>query len=435
MSAESAVYGCSITRPNTTLPAEVLAERYRAVRRFSEKLVEPLAVEDCVIQSMPDVSPTKWHLAHTTWFFDRMVLRRAFPDRPPAHAQYDRLFNSYYNTLGDQFPRSKRGVLSRPTVAEVRAYRQDVDELVLELLARDEVKEDLRYLVETGINHEQQHQELMLTDIKHVFSCNPLCPVYRERTLQSAPGHATSPVAWRSFDEGLYLIGHAGDGFAYDNESPQHRVMVHGFQIASRLVTCGEFLAFINDGGYERPEFWLSDGWTTVQEQGWGAPLYWRRENSAFRVFTLSGLRPMDDSEPVCHVSFYEADAFARWSGARLPTEAEWEVAADSHAIEGNFVEREHYHPTAAPVSSGRGLQQMFGDVWEWTASPYVRFPGYQPPSGPLGEYNGKFMCNQMVLRGGSCATPQTHIRRTYRDFFPPHVQWQFMGIRLARDA
>ena len=435
MSGETATSDCSSTRPNTTLPAEVLIERYRAVRRFSEKLIEPLAVEDCVIQSMPDVSPTKWHLAHTTWFFDRLVLRCAFPDRRLAHAEYDRLFNSYYNTLGDQFPRPMRGVLSRPTVAEVRAYRHEVDELVLDLLAKHDLEDDLRTIVEMGIHHEQQHQELMLTDIKHVFSCNPLCPVYRERTLPSATGQATSTAAWRSFDEGLYSIGHAGGGFAYDNETPQHRVMVHGFQIAACPVTCGEFLAFINDGGYERPEFWLSDGWKTVQEQGVSAPLYWRFEDGVYRVFTLSGLRPVDYTEPVCHVSFYEADAFARWFGARLPTEAEWEVATDSPAIEGNFIEREHYHPTAAAVSSDRGLHQMFGDVWEWTASPYVPFPGYEPPSGPLGEYNAKFMCNQMVLRGGSCATPQAHIRRTYRNFFPPHAQWQFMGIRLARDV
>ncbi len=435
MSAETATGDRSITRQSTTLPADVLSERYRTVRRLSEKLIEPLAVEDCVIQSMPDVSPTSWHLAHTTWFFDRMVLRRAFPDRRAASAEYDRLFNSYYNTLGEQFPRAKRGVLSRPTVAEVRAYRQDVDDLVLDLLAKDDLDDDLRTIVEIGIQHEQQHQELILTDIKHVFSCNPLCPVYRERTMQSATSQPKSAAAWRSFDEGLYLIGHAGDGFAYDNETPQHRVMVHGFQIAARPVTCGEFLAFMNDGGYERPEYWLSDGWKIVQEQGWNAPLYWRKEEGARRVFTLSGLRPLDSSEPVCHVSFYEADAFARWSGARLPTEAEWEVAADLQTIEGNFVEREHYHPTAAPSSLDRGLHQMFGDVWEWTASPYVPYPGYQMPSGPLGEYNGKFMCNQMVLRGGSCASSQTQIRRTYRNFFPPHVQWQFMGIRLARNS
>lgn len=435
MLAETTTSDRSIARPNTTLPVAVLTERYRAVRRFSEKLIEPLAVEDCVIQSMPDASPTNWHLAHTTLFFDRMVLRRAFPDRRPAHAEFDRLFNSYYDSLGDQFPRAKRGVLSRPTVAEIHAYRQDVDDLVFDLLAKDDLDDELRTIVETGIHHEQQHQELILTDIKHVFSCNPLWPVYRERTLQSAPSQVTSAVAWHSFDEGLYLIGHGRDGFAYDNETPQHRVMVHGFQMAVRPVTCGEFLAFMNDGGYERPEFWLSDGWKIVQEQGWNAPMYWRNEEGAYRVFTLSGLLPIDHTEPVCHVSFYEADAFARWSGARLPTEAEWEVAANSRAIEGNFVERERYHPTAAPVSSDRGVRQMFGDVWEWTASPYVPYPGYQMASGPLGEYNGKFMCNQMVLRGGSCATSQTHIRRTYRNFFPPHAQWQFMGVRLARDV
>jgi len=385
-----------------------------------------------VVQSMPDVSPTRWHLAHTSWFFDRLVLRRAFPDRRSADERFDYLFNSYYNTLGEQYPRARRGVLSRPTVEEVSVFRRAVDEQMRELLERIDEHAGLAPIIETGLHHEQQHQELMLTDIKHVFSCNPLLPVYRAGCAHER-GSAAGERGWVAFDEGLRWIGHEGEAFAYDNERPRHRAFVHAFRLATRPVTSGEYLEFIDNGCYDKPEFWLSDGWATRQDQGWEAPLYWQKCEGAWYRFTLGGLEPIDPAEPVCHISFYEADAYAAWAGARLPTEAEWELASESIEVAGNFVESGRFHPAG---SGGHdGLLQMFGDVWEWTGSPYVAYPGYVRADGPLGEYNGKFMCNQMVLRGGSCATPQSHIRRTYRNFFHPHCRWQFSGLRLASDA
>jgi ergothioneine biosynthesis protein EgtB len=414
-----------------------LLTRYNAVRRFTEDLCEPLEVEDYVLQSMTDVSPTKWHLAHTTWFFETFVLGRDKRYRP-YQEQFAYLFNSYYETVGERLARDRRGLLSRPSVGEIFGYRQAVDDAMRALLKTDP-EPDVASLVEVGLHHEQQHQELLLTDIKHVLWCNPLRPAYQfEQTgcgSDKTSNDAASSLQWISLDGGIIEIGHDGAGFAYDNEGPRHEALLRAYSLANRLVTVGEFLEFIEDGGYRRPELWLSDGWTVVNENGWESPLYWIRDAAGWQQFTLHGVRPLDPGEPVCHVSLYEADAFARWAGVRLPTEAEWEWAAADVPQQGNFVESCRLHPAAAPDGESEELMQMYGDVWEWTASPYVPYPGYRPPAGALGEYNGKFMCNQMVLRGGSCATHSTHIRPTYRNFFQPEKRWQFMGIRLARDV
>lgn len=416
---------------------ESLATRYRAVREFTHTLCSPLAVEDYVIQTMPDVSPTKWHLAHTTWFFETFVLGPAIPDYVPFHPRYNYLFNSYYNAVGVRHCRPKRGQLGRPTVAEIYSYRQHVDQQMQELLEgkhRRHLPVAMVPVIELGLHHEQQHQELVVTDVKHVFASNPLFPVFRER--KPLVSRRASPLRWVGFPEGVYRIGHEGKGFAFDNESPRHREFARSFQLASRLVTNGEYKAFMADGGYSRPEFWLSDGWNTIKSEDWIAPLYWDERDGQWMLMTLSGLREVADDEPVCHVSYFEADAYARWAGFRLPTELEWEIAASSQPIAGNFVEEGHYHP----VPTGNAgevdpLEQLYGDVWEWTRSSYSPYPGYYPAEGALGEYNGKFMCNQYVLRGGSCATSRSHIRPTYRNFFPPDARWQFMGVRLAREA
>jgi ergothioneine biosynthesis protein EgtB len=409
-----------------------LAERYREVRTFTERLTDGLAPEDMVVQSMPDVSPTKWHLAHTSWFFERFVLMEHLPGYAPLHETYLYLFNSYYQQAGERHCRDQRGYISRPTVAEVMAYRRHVDEAMAELLGGDAGHVgEVEPLVTLGLHHEQQHQELLVTDIKHVFSVNPLRPVYREGAVGRG-GEGARPRGWVGFEGGVCEIGHAGGGFAYDNEGPRHREFLEPFELADRLVTNGEYLAFMEDGGYRRPELWLSLGWATVQENEWTEPFYWERRDGAWMLFTLGGMREVDPAEPVCHLSYFEADAFARWAGARLPTEAEWERAAGAPR-DGNFVEEGRFHPSAAPA--GTGLRQLYGDVWEWTASPYTPYPGFQPAAGAVGEYNGKFMCNQFVLRGGSCATSRSHIRSTYRNFFPPEATWQFTGVRLARDA
>ena len=409
---------------------ESLARRFREIRATTERLCAPLETEDYVAQSMPDASPAKWHLAHTSWFFDTFILKPASEADGLAPESYAFLFNSYYNALGERIARASRGLLTRPTVAEVMAYRASVNDRIESLLERDGASR-FASLLEIGLHHEQQHQELILTDLKHLFAANPLRPVYQDRA-QPSDG-PVGPMGWSPYSGGLQAIGFEGSGFAFDNESPRHKVYLEAFQLADRLVTNGEYLRFLEDGGYDRPEFWLSDGWNTRRVQGWTAPLYWERDGDRWRSMTLSGLRELVESEPVCHVSFYEADAFARWSDARLPTEAEWEVAAEGLPIAGNFLESETFHPTS---TGGSGvLRQMFGDVWEWTASPYTPYPGYRPASGALGEYNGKFMCNQMVLRGGSCASPRSHLRATYRNFFPPDARWQFSGIRLARSS
>jgi ergothioneine biosynthesis protein EgtB len=394
-----------------------------------------LETEDYVVQSMTDASPAKWHLGHTTWVFEAFILDRHDRDFLPHNPKYNFLFNSYYNTMGDRQARPRRGLLTRPTVAEVYAYREAVDEAMIRFLEQIS-EEDYRAvapLVILGLNHEQQHQELLLTDLKHLLSANPLKPAYRA----GSSGRESSPapaLQWIPFEAGLREIGYGGDGFHYDNEGPLHRYHLNAFHLATRLVTCGEYLEFMEDGGYQDPLLWLSDGWTAVTERAWAAPLYWERESDGWHQYTLTGYRPVDPAEPVTHISYYEADAFARWYGARLATEQEWETACETLAIEGNFVEDETLHPRSAPDGTDL-LTQMFGDAWEWTASAYLAYPGFRPEPGAVGEYNGKFMCSQHVLRGGSCATSRTHIRKTYRNFFYPDARWQFSGIRLAKDA
>jgi ergothioneine biosynthesis protein EgtB len=413
-----------------------LPQLYLQTRQFTEHLCQPLTVEDFVVQSMPDASPTRWHLAHTTWFFETFVLARSEAHYRPANSAFQTLFNSYYNSIGDAFPRARRGLLTRPTVAEVFEYRHAVDERMTQLLngATNGDSQEMARVVELGINHEQQHQELMLTDIKHLYSCNPLWPVYRK--LPDCPQtRKAKPSCWSAYDGGVVEIRHAGGAFGFDNEFPRHKTLLQPFEIQNRLVTTSEFLEFVHDCGYRRPELWLSLGWSIVREQQWGAPMYWVERDGSWHEFSLGGLRRLDADKPVCHVSYFEADAFARWSGARLPTEAEWEHAAAGVDVQGSFAESDRYHPAALNGDDRAGLAQMYGEVWQWTASPYTPYPGFVPPSGALGEYNAKFMCNQYVLRGGSCATPRSHIRATYRNFFAPEARWQFSGIRLARDA
>ena len=420
------------TGPTGDTRQATLVPDYQRVRAFTQQLTEGLAPEDMVVQSMPDVSPTKWHLAHTTWFFERFILMEHLPGYVPLNDTYLYLFNSYYQQAGERHCRDQRGYISRPTVAEVMDYRRHVDAAMTRLMtdadpARRAVVEPL---VTLGMHHEQQHQELLVTDIKHVFSVNPLRPVYRERARP--PAGSAEPQGWVAFEGGVHEIGHDGSGFAYDNEGPRHRQFVEPFELADRLVTCGEYLEFMEDGGYRRPELWLSLGWAAVQENEWSEPFYWEQRDGEWMIFTLSGMRAVDPAEPVCHLSYFEADAFARWAGARLPTEAEWEVAANGVEPEGNFVDEGRFHPVAAPA--GSGLRQLYGDVWEWTSSAYSPYPGFRPAAGAVGEYNGKFMVSQLVLRGGSCATSRSHIRPTYRNFFPPEATWQFTGVRLARE-
>ncbi|HVI76498.1 MAG TPA: ergothioneine biosynthesis protein EgtB [Anaeromyxobacteraceae bacterium] len=407
-----------------------LSARYQAVRARTEALCEPLTPEDMVVQSMPDASPAKWHLAHTTWFFETFLLAPRERGFAPFHPGYGYLFNSYYDTVGPRHARPKRGLLTRPPLDEVRTYRREIDARVL-ALAEAGLDPDGEAVLELGLHHEQQHQELLLTDVKHAFSENPLRPAYAAPL--AAPGRPAPPLAWVEHEGGLLEIGHGGAGFAFDNEGPRHRVWLEPFAIASRAVTCGEYLAFIEDGGYRRPELWLSDGFAAAVANGWGAPLYWQRAGGdRWTVFTLRGQRSLDPAEPVAHVSFYEADAYARWAGARLPSEAEWEVAAHGAVEDGAFADVGRYHPA---VAGERRPAQLLGDVWEWTRSAYEPYPGFCPAPGALGEYNGKFMVNQLVLRGGSCATPAGHVRTTYRNFFYPEARWQFSGLRLCREA
>jgi ergothioneine biosynthesis protein EgtB len=407
-----------------------LLQRYREIRAATLALCEGLSAEDCALQSMPDASPTKWHLAHTSWFFETFVLEPQIERFEPFDPHFRVLYNSYYVQVGDRHPRPERGLISRPDLARVRAYRAHVDAAIERWAADARPDAGVLDLFELGLHHEQQHQELILTDLKHLLSRNPMHPVYRAH----APAQASRSAAlgWVAFAPGMREIGHRGAGFCFDNELPRHRVYLDGFELATRLVTNAEYLAFIQDGGYRRPELWLSDGWDALSAQRWEAPLYWHREGARWHVFTLHGPIEIDPAEPVAHLSYYEADAYARWAGARLPSEAEWEVAADALAPEGNFVESGHLHPMAA-APDAPGLQQLYGDLWEWTASAYLGYPGYRPAAGAVGEYNGKFMVNQFVLRGGSCATPLSHIRASYRNFFPPAARWQFSGIRLAR--
>jgi len=410
-------------------PVEPLRARFTRIRDLSLALTAPLAIEDHVVQSMPEVSPTKWHLGHTTWFFEQFCLAGREPGYRPHDERFHYLFNSYYQSVGPMHKRPERGLLSRPTLAEVHEYRARVDERMARLLEIRDDDDALAFLVMLGLNHEQQHQELMLTDIKHVFFVNPLHPVYRE----SAPSPVASPASssFVSFAGGHYEIGAHTDAFCFDNETPRHTVLLRDFALADRLVTNADYDAFIADGGYTNPALWLADGWSALTTQAWTRPLYWSEDRA--REFTLAGWQPIDRAAPVAHVSFYEADAFARWAGRRLPTEAEWEVAAGAHAIDGNFLESGALRPLAASADAVGG--QLYGDVWEWTASAYAPYPGFKPLAGSLGEYNGKFMCNQLVVRGGSCVTQRDHMRASYRSFFYPHDRWQFLGFRLARDA
>lgn len=405
---------------------QIMAGRFQYVRAQTVALCDSLSPEDLMLQSMPDASPGKWHLAHTSWFFEHFVL-----GRDPAFKPHDRswhyLFNSYYQSVGPMHARAARGLISRPSADEIRGYRRFIDDAVCELLDRSEDPE-LAGLVQLGLNHEQQHQELLLTDIKHAFWCNPLKPAYLD-AIPACPARIDAVTKFVAGREGIVEIGHRGEGFAFDNETPRHRSLLQPHALADRLVTNAEYLVFVREGGYREPGLWLSDGWATIEREGWQHPIYW--EDDLASEFTMAGRRAINPSEPVCHLSYFEAEAFARWAGARLPTEAEWESAAEGRQIEGNLQESGRFHPSAVVDN---GMAQLFGDVWEWTSSPYVSYPGFQPLPGSLGEYNGKFMNGQWVLRGGSCVTPRDHLRVSYRNFFPPHARWQFAGLRLGQD-
>ena len=404
-----------------------LNREYARVRSLTLDLCRTLAPEDTVVQSMPDVSPTKWHLAHVTWFFERFVLEHFDAGYRRCNDAYDYLFNSYYYSVGPMHERPRRGMLTRPTLQEVRDYRDHVDAAVAALLdARDDDAE-LRQRLVLGLNHEQQHQELLLTDIKHLFSCNPMQPAV-DSALPVPATADPGEYAYTRGAGGIRSAGHPGGGFCFDNETPRHEVLLREHEIGTRLVTNGEFRDFVQDGGYRNSGPWLSDGWAAVNQRGWSRPLYWGEGLDS--EFTLAGLRELDPNAPVCHVSYYEADAFARWAGARLPDEFEWELAAREQPVTGNLLDSAYWHPAAAA-----GQSQYYGDAWEWTSSPYGPYPGFRPLEGALGEYNGKFMCNQMTVRGGSCVTADDHIRATYRSFFYPDARWQFLGFRLAKDG
>jgi ergothioneine biosynthesis protein EgtB len=418
--------------PSGTRKAELQA-RFQEIRAHSEELARGLHPEDQVVQSMPDCSPTKWHLAHVSWFFETFLLVPHLKSYEVAHPQFAFLFNSYYEAAGARHNRFERGLITRPTVSEVAAYRLHVTEAMNDLIAgADEALwAEIEPVVEIGNHHEQQHQELILMDILNLFSANPLRPAYRPWKARVA--HKAAPLTWFDYEGGVVAIGHEGQSFSYDNESPRHEVLLRPFRLASRAVTNAEWIQFIEDGGYSRPDLWLADGWARVRTGEFSAPLYWEKTEAGFEAMTLSGQHRVDPDAPVVHVSYYEADAYARWAGKRLPTEAEWEIAARDLPREGNFATSGLLRPVAAEAT-GDHPAQMFGDVWEWTQSPYTAYPGYRPAPGALGEYNGKFMSGQMVLRGGCCATPDGHIRATYRNFFYPHQRWPFAGLRLAED-
>ena len=418
-----------------TAHADALNNRYTAVRQATMTLIAGLSAEDCALQSMPDASPLKWHLAHTSWFFETFVLEQNVPGYQHFHPQFRMLFNSYYVGVGERHPRAERGLLSRPSLEDIVRYRRHVDASMQQLMNDvTSMPPSLCELIELGLNHEQQHQELMLTDLKHLLSRNPLKPAYRVTPFVPTNMPAAA-LQWIAFSGGLQALGHDGDEFSFDNELPRHRVFLENYVLASRLVTNSEYLAFMDDGGYARPDLWLSEGWDMSQVQRWQAPLYWEKRDGQWQMFTLSGMEKVDPAAPVCHVSYFEADAYARWADARLPSEAEWEVAAMQADAESNFMEDGTLCPLPASATGRLVLQQLFGDVWEWTHSSYAPYPGYRTAPGAVGEYNGKFMVNQYVLRGGSFATPRSHIRATYRNFFPATARWQFSGIRLARDT
>ena len=429
-----------------------LLARYRAVRAATMQFIAPLTAEDLMVQSCAEASPLKWHIAHTSWFFETFVLSEFVAAYKPFNPDFRWLFNSYYKALGDMPEKKLRASFSRPPLDQILAYRAYVDEAIARLLDHTPEDEALRRIV-LGIQHEQQHLELAATDIKHAFFTNPLQPAYTALPDEAGRTVIAPPLSWLSYapgypdrpgvvEVGVTPDAQAVDSFAFDNETPRHPVYLTPFRIASRLTTCSEYLAFLDEDGYTRPELWLSEGWDTVQREGWQAPLYWRRDSatrSGWRVFTLRGWQPMEDlsETPVCHLSFFEADAFARWSGYRLPTEFEWEYVATQVQVTGNLLESRALHPQAAAAvpADPTQPQQVFGDVWEWTASPYTGYPGYRALPGALGEYNGKFMSSQIILRGGSCVTPATHIRSTYRNFFHPATRWQFSGLRLAHNG
>ena len=411
-----------------------LVEAYREVRQRTVSLSDGLSAEDMVAQSMTDASPTKWHFGHTTWFFETFLLEALQSGFKPFHPDFRMVFNSYYQQVGPQHPRPIRGLLTRPALDDVLRYRAHVDDAMASLIESYEPFNEIVPLVQLGLNHEEQHQELILTDLLHLFSCNPLRPAWRP--FRAVEASAAPELAWLEFDGGIHEIGHDGSEFAFDDEGPRHEILLRPYRLANRLVTSGEWLAFMADGGYQRPEHWLSDGWTTVNEQGWQAPGYWEQRDGTWWSMTLAGMQPVDTEAPVCHVSHYEADAYARWAGARLPSEAEWEVAATGVPTAGNTVGRGVYRPVApTDTENGGAMLQMFGDVWEFTQTPFAPYPGFRAAQGAVGEYNGKFMSNQIVLRGASCATPDGHSRATYRNFFYPFQRWQFMGLRLADDA
>lgn len=419
-----------------------LIDRFKQIRTQSEQYCAPLTIEDYGLQAIVETSPAKWHLAHTTWFFETFILRPYMLDYRAFNPHFEYLFNSYYNGIGAQLPRGKRGLLSRPGVEEIYQYRAYVNDALIRLLERsgDAHRDEVMQRVTLGLHHELQHQELFFTDLKYNLFCNPLYPAYQELTGKWLETRPASTVKWFDYDGGVRRIGcntkatdFNFDDFIYDNESPQHQVFLSPFRLASRPVTNGEYLEFIEDGGYQNPNLWLSDGWTQVQSQQWRHPLYWQQNDHGWQEFTLYGLQTLDPARSICHLSAYEADAFARWSGARLPTEFEWECAARQQTLQGHFAANADWHPTAA--SEGNVLSQLFGSVWEWTSSSYGAYPGFQPASGAVGEYNGKFMCNQLVLRGGSCVSDQIQLRPTYRNFFYPPDRWQFSGLRLAKNG
>ncbi len=424
-----------LSTQRTTIEGQrVLENRLFDTRHLSYELAAPLSAEDMTVQAMEDASPTKWHLAHVTWFFETFILTKYLPGYRPFDDTFNYCFNSYYESQGPRQPRPKRGVLTRPSAERVFAYRAHVDDALAKLFAHGiEPNSELARLIEVGINHEQQHQELLLTDILALFAANPLRPAYQTRRPRLAESEPGEP-GWVHFEGGIHQAGHDGRTFAWDNESPRHDVLIHPFSLADRLVTNGEWLAFMRDGGYSTASLWLADGWTTVNREGWEAPLYWELRDDQWHAMSLAGLQPVEKAAPVAHVSYYEADAFARWAGKRLPTEFEWEIAAQDLPVTGNDLATRALRPMPAEVAAPGKLRQMFGDVWEWTQSAYLPYPGYRPPDGALGEYNGKFMVSQQVLRGGSCATPPGHTRATYRNFFYPHQRWQFMGLRLASE-
>ena len=419
-----------------------LSEHFKTVRGLSVELVSGLTDADCTVQSMPDASPSKWHLAHTSWFFEEFVLCGALGQSERFDPDFQYLFNSYYEAVGARHTRSERGLLTRPTLQNILDYRSHVDARMRAILDDVSRETELFDLITLGLHHEQQHQELLLTDILHLFSKNPLKPAFSDVATDAAPEAtpAAAALSWSEFeDPGIVTVGHSGDGFAFDCEGPSHQVLLRPFALANRAVTNGEWIRFIEAGGYQSPRYWLSDGWACVQERGWTAPLYWEKTDQGWFSMTLQGWQPVDPARPVCHVSHYEADAFASWASehldgcdrARLPLETEWEYAARDNSVAGNLLDRASLRPK---VQTGAGLTGLFGDVWEWTASPFTPYPGFRPADGAVGEYNGKFMSGQRVLRGGACTTPQGHIRPTYRNFFHPDKRWQFSGLRLARD-